>query len=111
MNYNNKRFRPIENSANAETSEETIFHYQQEGKLLHCHYKGGEIERGQLLGIVADNGEIDMRYQQVNTKGLLMTGRCQSKPEVLANGKIRLHESWQWTSGDGSHGRSILEEM
>jgi len=40
-----------------------------------------------------------------------MTGVCTSKPEFLANGKIRLHESWKWTSGDKSEGKSINEEQ
>ena len=51
-----------------------------------------------------------MRYQQVNNKGELMTGVCFSKSEILANGKIRLHETWQWTAGDKSKGTSVLEE-
>jgi hypothetical protein len=29
----------------------------------------------------------------------------------LGNGKIRLHETWQWTSGDFSSGTSIIEEI
>lgn len=48
---------------------------------------------------------------QVNTKNELMTGICFSKPEITANGKVRLHESWKWTSGDQSNGTSILEEQ
>ena len=40
-----------------------------------------------------------------------MTGKCISKPEVLASGKIRLYETWEWTSGDKSSGESILEEI
>lgn len=66
---------------------------------------------GQLIGIVDARGGIDMRYHQVNDQGVLMTGICQSRPEVLADGKIRLHESWQWTSGDRSRGHSIIEEI
>jgi hypothetical protein len=52
-----------------------------------------------------------MRYHQVNDNGELMTGTCQSAPEILPNGKIRLHERWDWTSGDKSKGRSIIEEQ
>lgn len=52
-----------------------------------------------------------MSYHQINTDGNLMTGVCTSKPEFLANGKIRLHESWKWTSGDKSEGKSINEEQ
>jgi len=52
-----------------------------------------------------------MRYHQINTKGELMTGVCKSKPEILPNGKIRLRETWQWTSGDLSKGESLLVEI
>lgn len=111
MNYHNKKFRPLSNSENGETSIDTIFHYRQEGNIITSQYHGGKIVRGHLLGLVDENGCIDMRYHQVNTQGELMTGICHSKPEPMANGKIRLHESWQWTSGDRSKGQSILEEI
>jgi hypothetical protein len=32
-------------------------------------------------------------------------------PEVLPDGKIRLRENWQWTSGDFSEGESVIEEI
>jgi hypothetical protein len=111
MNYEGKKFRPFYNTENGETSSETIFLYKQNGSILTCDYAGGKIVRGHLIGIVNDSGEIDMRYHQVNTSEELMTGICKSVPEILENGKIRLHESWQWTSGDCSKGESILEEI
>ena len=111
MNYNNKKFRPVQNSSNGETSEATIFEYQQNGTILTSEYQGGQIVKGHLIGLVDHEGTIDMRYHQINRKGELMTGFCTSKPELLKNGKIRLHETWQWTSGDQSHGTSVLEEL
>lgn len=111
INYNNKIFRPFSNSENGETSSETIFYYKQNGNILSCEYAGGKIVKGHLIGLVNDSGEIEMRYHQVNTSGELMTGICKSVPEILENGKIRLHETWQWTSGDCSKGESILEEI
>lgn len=111
INYNNKRFRPVSSSKNSETSSETFFLYKQEGRILTSHYKGGHIVKGHLIGLVDANGTINMRYHQINTAGELMTGICTSKPELLANGKIKLHESWQWTSGDLSKGTSVLEEV
>lgn len=111
MNYHNKKFRPIENSDNGETSSETIFEYQQSGKILTSEYHGGDIVKGHLIGLVAEDGTIEMRYHQVNKKGELMTGICNSKPELTAAGQIRLHENWKWTSGDLSSGTSILEEI
>jgi hypothetical protein len=111
MNYNNKSFKPISNSENGETSDETVFHYQQRGNIVTAAYLGGKIKQGHLIGLVDEQGNIDMRYHQVNDKDELMTGDCKSTPEILENGKIRLHETWEWTSGDKSKGKSIIEEM
>ena len=111
MNYNNKKFKPISNTENGETSNETIFIYKQVGNILTAEYKGGKIICGHLIGLVDECGNIEMRYHQVNTKGELMTGICHSKPEILENGKIRLNEAWEWTSGDKSKGQSVIEEL
>ena len=111
INYNNKLFKPINNTENGETSNQTIFRYKQTGNILTAEYSGGKIIFGHLIGLVDENGDIEMRYHQVNNQGELMTGICHSKPERLANGKIRLHETWQWTSGDKSKGQSIIEEQ
>lgn len=109
-NYNGKIFRPVTGSTNSETTNKTIFVYKQDGAILTSDYAGGKIKKGQLIGLVDDNGCIEMRYHQVNINNQLMTGKCTSTPEILPNGKIRLHEKWQWTSGDKSTGTSILEE-
>jgi hypothetical protein len=111
MNYHNKTFRPVSNTENGETSAETIFHYKQNGNLLTSTYAGGKIVSGHLIGLVDEAGNINMRYHQVNSAGELMTGICNSKPEILTNGKIRLHETWEWTSGDRSRGESVIEEI
>lgn len=111
MYYNNKTFRAVSNSGNGETSTETIFHYKQVGNVLMAEYSGGRIVAGHLLGLVDEAGQLDFRYHQINTNGQLMTGSCQSVPEQLPNGKIRLHETWQWTSGDQSSGTSVVDEV
>ncbi|MDB2606731.1 n-acetylglutamate synthase [Zobellia sp.] len=111
MNYNGRRFRPVHNSENGETTEKTIFHYKQNGRIVTSEYTGGKIVKGHLIGLVDDNGNIDMRYHQVNIDGELMTGVCLSQPEIAKDGSIRLHENWQWTSGNNSKGNSILEEF
>ncbi len=111
VNYNGKIFRPVVNSENGETSNETVFIYQQIDNILTSEYSGGKIIKGHLIGLVDENGNIEMRYHQVNQKGELMTGKCKSVPEILENGKIRLHETWEWTSGDKSKGQSIIQEQ
>ncbi|MEM9076965.1 MAG: n-acetylglutamate synthase [Bacteroidota bacterium] len=111
MNYHNKKFRPVTNTSNGEVSEDLVFEYQQKRNIVSCRYEGSRIVTGHLLGLVDGEGNIDMRYHQVNTQGKLMTGICTSTPELMENGKIRLHENWIWTSGDKSKGMSILEEI
>ena len=111
INYHNKQFKVVSNTPNGETSNETIFNYQQHNNILTCVYTGGKIKSGHLIGIVSTEGHIDMRYHQVNIHNQLMTGICKSRPEVLSDGKIRLHETWQWTSDDLSSGTSIIEEI
>lgn len=111
INYNNKRFSLVTNTKNGDTDSETIFEYRQDGNLLWSEYAGGKIIAGHLIGVVDDDGNIDMRYHHINIEGEMMTGICNSTPEILSNGKIRLHEKWRWTSGDCSDGESILEEI
>jgi hypothetical protein len=109
--YDNKFFRSVTNTTNGEVSSETVFHYHQEGQVVWAEYWGGGITKGLLIATVQDNDCLDMRYQHVNLQSELMTGRCYSTPERLPDGRIRIHERWQWTSGDGSSGESIVEEV
>lgn len=111
INYHNKVFRAISNSENGQTSEETIFHYKQVGNILTAAYSGGVILKGHLIGLVNEAGVIDMRYHQIDTDGNIKTGKCISTPEILENGRIKLHESWEWTSDDFSKGTSVIEEV
>ncbi len=111
INYHDRIFKPFSNSENGEVTSDTVFHYKQTGDIVTSEYSGGKILKGHLIGLVDEAGNIDMRYHQVNDKGELMTGVCKSRPEIMPNGKIRLHETWQWTSGDRSSGTSVIEEQ
>ncbi len=110
-NYDNKKFASVANSETGEVSSETIFHYHQKDDLVWAEYSGGEIVFGNLIAKVLENSALEMRYQHLNKSGDLMTGKCISIPEILADGRIRLYEKWQWTSGDLSSGESIIEEI
>jgi len=111
INYNDKAFRSIQNSDNGEAGKETIFQYQQTSFIVSATYSGGPVLFGHLIGLVNADGEMELSYHHVNENGDIRTGVCFSRPEILSNGKIRLHEKWQWTNGDGSEGTSILEEI
>ena len=109
--YGGRLFRPVKTQGASETTSETIFKYEQKDALVTATYSGGDIRLGHLIGMVNKNGSLDMRYHHVNTDGKLMTGTCHTIPEVLEDGSLRLHETWQWTSGPKTAGTSILEEL
>ena len=111
INYHQKTFKSISNTDNGEVGEQTLFHYQQQGNIVWAEYSGGVIVKGFLLAKVMENGALDMRYEHINIADEILTGLCHSSPEILPDGRIRLHEKWQWTSGDLSSGESIIEEI
>lgn len=110
-NYNNRVFKSVANSSSGDVNEQTTFQYQQSGNIVTASYSGGNIITGSLIALVNSAGILDMRYQHINLQQQLMTGTCTSTPELLPNGKIRLHEKWQWTCGDRCYGESIIEEI
>lgn len=111
INYDKRVFKSVQNSETGEVSAETRFYYHQKGNVVWAEYSGGEIIFGNLIAKVFDDDSLEMSYQHLNKQGELMTGKCLSKPEILANKKIRLHEKWQWNCGDFSEGESIVEEV
>ncbi len=110
-NYHKKTFKSIAKAANGDVDNETVFYYQQQDNVVWAEYSGGSIIKGFLLAKILENDTLDMRYEHINRAGELMTGVCQSIPEILPDGRTRLHECWQWTSGDLSSGESIIEEI
>lgn len=111
INYNDRVFKSVANSESGEVSRETTFHYHQKDDLVWAEYSGGAIVFGNLIAKVLPDDSLEIRYQHLNEKNELMTGKCFSTPEILSDGKIRLHEKWQWTSGDFSSGESVIEEI
>jgi hypothetical protein len=111
MNYDGKTFRSVSNSASGEVGSETLFQYHQKGDAVWAEYSGGSILIGNLVARCGESGDLDMRYQHLNRNGELMTGECRSRPELLPDGRIRLHEKWRWTSGARSEGESVIEEV
>ena len=111
INYNERHFRSVANSGAGDVDSDTRFHYRQEGDIVWATYQGGGAAFGTLTPVVLADGRLDMRYQQVSTAGTIKTGRCVSVPEVLPDGRLRLHESWRWTEGGDGSGESIVEEV
>ena len=104
-----RRFRAVENSAGGQVGGETEFVFSQAGRFVHACYSGGTIELGFLVG-VASGERVEFRYAHVDHTGLIASGHSIDIIEVLADGRLRLHERWRWESKIGS-GTSILEEI
>ncbi|REE05596.1 n-acetylglutamate synthase [Marinoscillum furvescens] len=110
INYHKKKFKAVDNSATGEVDQNTLFHYSQEGDVLWAVYQGSKIRLGTITGVVKEDGTLEFSYQHVNEHGEIKSGKCVSQPEILEDGRIKLHEQWQWDN-DGSRGESILEEV
>ncbi len=111
INYNNRKFAGVANSTTGQVSGETIFEYFQQGNQLTARYSGGEILSGQMIGIVHDDNSLEFVYHHIDVHGHLRSGYCHSKPEILEDRRIRLHEKWRWTYGGDSEGESVIEEI
>ncbi|MDX1409278.1 MAG: hypothetical protein R3330_14125 [Saprospiraceae bacterium] len=111
INLHNKQFRATANSGAGEVDSQTHFTYYQEGEVVWGTYAGGSIRFGTLTGIMESSGLLRFAYQHVNQDLQIMTGFCRSTPEILTDGRLRLHETWEWTSGGEGAGQSVIEEI
>ncbi|WP_199880758.1 n-acetylglutamate synthase [Bacillus massiliglaciei] len=110
IDYHNRKFVSAANTENGEVSSSTVFTYKQEGNILTATYKGGDIIQGCLIGLVNEDGSLIFRYNHINRHNEIRGGECRSEPELLPDGRIRLHERWKWNDRDSSEGNSIVEE-
>lgn len=96
---------------NGEVDGQTVFHYHQKGNTIWAEYFGGEIKQGFLIGTADNNGNLAFTYQYLNESNQLRLGKCNSTPVFLEDGKMEIHEEWQWLNGDKSKGTSVIVEV
>lgn len=113
IDYSDRLFRAVKLDGNGDVGEDTLFRYNQRGNRLTSTYSGGDVEYGTMVGTVHTDGSLTFLYQHLTKSGALRAGQCESRPEVLKSGRIRLHERWVWTYGPnaGQRGESIVEEV
>ena len=111
VDYHARVFRSVANSDGGDVDGATTFHYHQRDDVVWATYAGGSVVFGTLLAKADGSGNLDMRYQHVSVDGNFKSGRCQSRPESLPDGRLRLHERWRWTDGAEGEGVSIIEEV
>lgn len=110
INYNGRQFVAIKDSKNGEVSSKTYFHYKQDGTILSATYSGGDVLKGNMIGIVKEDGSLEFNYSHINVNREIRGGKCTSTPERLPDGRIQLKESWKWLDEDGIES-TVVEEV
>lgn len=111
FNYDNKCFIGVENYDDGDLTGDTRFYYHQKGSTVWGTIEGGRVEFGTLIARLLDDGRLEMVWQYLNCDGQFVSGTCTSTPEVLSDGRYRLHESWTIDGKDGITGTSVIEEI
>jgi hypothetical protein len=86
-------------------------HYHHEGDLVWAEIQGADVRRGSLTGICGAGGRLAFAYTMVLSDGGIVSGRCESTPEVLADGRLALHEQWERYLPHPARGCSTIEEV
>ncbi len=111
INYDNKVFIILSTTPDGDTTEETFFHYHQEGKTITAEYYGGNIKNGFLSGIVHKDNSVNLKFHHITKRNELITGISYTTPQLMIDGKIKLIDKWQRTCKDFSLGESVLQEV
>lgn len=91
--------------------EAPVARYRQDGDLVWAEFAGGDVRRGALAGTCAPDGTLEFAYSMVLTGGEVVSGCSISSPEVLADGRIRLHERFERYGRNAATGASCIEEI
>jgi len=100
---------PVADQAPGQVGTRTRFAYHEKDGEIWAEYAGGDVVRGHLVGTRAGD-RLDFRYVQLKVDGTTSSGHCVSLVVELADGRVRLEETWEWESQEGS-GTSVVEEV
>lgn len=92
-----------------EVGADTVFHYREADGEIWASYSGGQVRRGYLVGR-REGDTLDFRYVQLNVNHETSSGHCATQLELLDDGRIRMHETWEWESRPGT-GTSVVEKV
>ncbi len=110
MDLHNKKFITTGNDKGL-SSDETIFHYFQQGNTITGAYKGGSIKEGAIVGKQTGNNTIELLYHCLTIEGELKAGESKGTLSRNQEGKLELHFDWNWLNGDRSGGQSAYIEI
>ena len=116
FDYNNRTFRGVVNYDSGDLTGDTRFHYYQDKNGVWGTFEGGNIISGALKAKVKEDGKLEMEWWYTSKDGEEVKGVGSSTPEILPDGRYKLHESWTVTetssgAGVGVSGTSVIEEL
>ncbi|PSM42036.1 hypothetical protein C6Y14_16530 [Streptomyces dioscori] len=100
---------PVADQAPGQVGTRTRFSYHEKDGEIWAEYAGGDVVRGHLVG-TREGDRLDFRYVQLKTDGTTSSGHCVSQVGETPDGRVRLAETWEWESQEGS-GTSVVEEV
>ncbi|MFD6288706.1 hypothetical protein [Streptomyces sp. NPDC060205] len=100
---------PVADQAPGQVGTRTRFSYHEKDGEIWAEYTGGDVVRGHLVG-TREGDRLDFRYVQLKTDGTTSSGHCVSQVAETPDGRVRLAETWEWESQEGS-GTSVVEEV
>jgi len=101
-------FAPSARPEHGEVDASTRFVYHERDGAIWAEYAGGDIVRGYLVG-TRTHDTLDFRYVQANRTGGTSSGHCVSAIVTLADGRVRLDETWEWESRPGSGTSTVVQ--
>ena len=105
-----RTFQDVSASHAGDVGEDTRFQYHEAPDgVVWARYAGGAVRLGFLVGRRRGDA-LEFRYSHLTAGGETASGRCRSRVEALADGRLRLHETWAWESRPGQ-GTSVVEEV
>ncbi|WP_133910058.1 hypothetical protein [Streptomyces sp. NBC_00582] len=100
---------PVADQAPGQVGTRTRFTYHEQDGVIWADYGGGDVVRGHLVG-TREGDRLDFRYVQLKQDGTTSSGHCVSTVVALEDGRVRLAETWNWESQEGS-GTSVVEQV
>jgi hypothetical protein len=88
-----------------------VAEYHQRDDLVWAEFAGGDVRRGSLTGTCAPDGTITFAYTMVLAANEVISGRSVNTPQILDDGRIRLHERWERYGPHAETGVSHIEEV
>jgi len=102
--------RTVQTASGGVVDPETELVFEQVGESFSARYRGGAIFDGLLVGRVLGAGSVEFRYVQADKTGRIDQGVSTGVVSRLADGRVRLVETFEWITRPGG-GVNVFEEV